>query len=412
MGAFSVFKDNAKKNKRETPTVEAHYTKLARRTALVRYACMIFVVLFAAYSFSFHSNEITMENFRYMLKFINLGDEVDAPKGSFVSFDGSEGSRGLLFKGDLAVLNDSGLTITGWDGEVILSSSFSYDHPKMTQNGNFLFCYDVGGKDLKIFNSYQQIGGTPSFDYPISWLAASEHGEFAVVSSAKSYRSAVYVYDNEYRIRYSQKFADTYVDFVDISKNGTQFITAAHYSKKGNLVTVVSKFVLGTEGAVFTQEFEGEMPLGIYYTDNGFCLMTSDTLRSFNNDGDVVSEINLTDSELLSGRIFGARMLVTYRLEGLSGGTKAVVYNEDGTEVLTKTFNGSLSDAYINGDLLYSVSPGELSVYNLSTGEEKIYTVPSSYSALIADGERMILFSENQAEYFESASFAEKEDTI
>lgn len=411
MGAFSVFKDNrSKRNKQETPTVEAHYTKLARRTALVRYVCMVLVVLFAAYSFSFHSGEITMENFRYMMKFINLGDEVEAPKGSFLSFDGSEGNRGLIFKGDLAVMNESGLTITGWDGEVILRASFSYDHPKMTQNGSFLFCYDLGGRDLRIFNSYQQIGGTPTFDYPINWLAASEHGEFAVASSAKSYRSAVYVYDAEYRLRYSQRFGDKYVDFVDISKDGSEFITAAHYSQGGNLITVVSKFKLGVEGAASTQEFIGEMPLGIYYTDDGYCLMTSDTIRMFKNDDSVVSEISLLGRDLLSGRIFGKKALVTYAMEGLSGGTEAVIYNAEGKVEKTFEFDSSLSDALICGNTVYTVSPGELTVCDLSSGERTAYLIPSSYSSLVADGERLILFSENQAEYFESASFAVKEE--
>lgn len=407
MGAFSVFKDKrSKRNKRETPTVEAHYTKLARRTSLVRYVCMVLIVLFAVYSFTFHSNEITMENFRYMMKFINLGEDADAPSGSFIAFDGSEGNRGMIFKGDLAVLNESGLVITGWDGEVILRSSFSYDHPKMTENGSYLFCYDLGGKDLRIFNSYQEMPNTPTFDYPIYWLSASKSGEFAVVSSAKSYRSAVYVYDSEYRIRYSRKFGDTYVDFVDISEDGDEFITAAHYSKGGNLVTVISRFSINSEEAIFTQEFIGEMPLGIYYTNGGYFVMTTDKIRMFNNGDSVVTEIDLSQKELLSGRIFGDRVLVTYGMESLSGGTEAVIYRTDGSVEVSKQFRGSLSDTLICGNVFYAVSPGELVSYDLSAKEERVYSIPSSYSGLVADGDRLILFSENQAEYFEPDNFS------
>ncbi len=411
MGAFSVFKDKrSKRNKQETPTVEAHYTKLARRTSIVRYVCMILIVLFAVYSFSFHSNEITMENFRYMMKFINLGDDAEAPKGTYIAFDGSEGNRGILFKGDLAVLNESGLTITGWDGEVLLRSSFSYDHPKMTENGTYLFCYDLGSKDLKVFNSYQQMPNSPTFDYPIKWLAASTHGEFAVVSSAKSYRSAVFVYDSEYRIRYSQKFGDKYVDFVDISKEGNEFITAAHYSKGGNLITVVSKFKTDSEGPVFSEEFIGEMPLGIYYTDDGYCLMTTDKIRMFKSDDSVVGEIDLSAKDLISGRVFGDRILATYGIESLSGGTEAVIYRLDGSVLYTESFDGSLSDAVICGNTLYAVSPGELMCCNLSENTKKIYRIPSSYSSVIADGESIILFSENQAEYFNPSDYTEKVD--
>jgi hypothetical protein len=408
MGAFSVFKDRrSNRNKRETPTVEGHYTKLAKRTAAVRYVCMFLILLFAAYSFSFHSNEITMENFRYMMKFINLGDDADSPGGTFLSFDGGEGNRGLIFKGDLAVVNEGGLTITGWDGEVILRSNFSYEHPQMTENGNFLFCYDVGGKDLKIFNSYQQMPDSPTFDYPISWLAASPHGEYAVASSAKSYRSAVYVFDSENRIRYSQKFGDTYVDFVDISSDGSEFITAAHYCAGGNLITVVSKFRLGVEGPVFSKEFVGEMPLGIYYTDRGFGLMTTDSIKMFDGENNVIADIDISSKELLSGKFFGDKALFTFSTKGLSGGTEAIVYSADGGTLSTKTFRGSLLDLLVCGDMVYALSPGEIIVYSFTTEEENTYKVPSSYSALISNGEKVILFSENQAEYFNTANFAE-----
>ncbi len=412
MGAFSVFKDGRrKKNKNETPTVEAHYTKLAKKTAAIRYVCMFLILLFAAYSFSFHSNEITMENFRYMMKFINLSDNGDSPGGTFLSFDGSEGNRGMIFKGDLAVLNEGGLTITGWDGEVILDSNFSYEHPKMTENGNFLFCYDLGGKDLKIFNSYQQMPDSPTFDYPISWLAASPHGEYAVASSAKSYRSAVYVFDSENRIRYSQKFGDTYVDFVDITDDGSEFITAAHYCRDGYLITVVSKFRLGVEGAIFSQEYVGEMPLGIYYTDRGFALLTTDSIKMFDHENNIISDINISHRELLSGKFFGDKALFTFAAEGLSGSTEAVLYDSGGNIIAQRHFKGSIEDAVICGDHVYALSPGEITVYTVSTEEEHTYEVPPSYFALVIDGERVVLFSQNQAEYFNAADFAAKEET-
>ncbi len=408
MGFFSVFKDKSKRNKTETPTVNAHYTRLGRRTAFVRYVCLLVVVLFAIYSLSFHSNEITIENFRYMIKFINLGENADAPMGSHIAFDGSEGNRGMIFKSDLAVLNESGLTITGWDGEIILRSTFSYDHPKMEENGINLFCYDLGGKELRIFNSYSLLSEM-SFDYPIYWLAASADGGFAVATSAKSYRSAVYVYDKEFRQVYSGVFGSRYVDFVDISDDGEEVVIASHYSEKGNLVTQVSKYSIHSEDSVFDEKFIGEIPLGIYYTENGFSLITSDKMRLYNAENDVTAEVDFQGRNLLSGRFFGSRALVTYRLEGLSGGTEAVIYRPDGSIEYTKNFDSSITDAVICGDRLYSLMPGTLTVCGISDTEETTYSIPTSYSVLVPDGDRVILFSENQAEYFDSNNFNTEE---
>lgn len=409
MGAFSWFKDKeSKKNKQETPTVEAHYTRLARKASFLRYAVLVLIVVFAVYSFSFHSSEITMDNFDYMMKFLNVGEEEDARLGSLIAFDGSTGNRGLIYKGDLAILNENGLTVSGWDGEVILRETFTFDHPKMTENGVNIFCYDLGGKELRIFNSYSQLSKL-TFDYPIHWVGAAASGEFAVASSAKGYRSAVYVYDKEFRIRYTRLFGDKYVDFVAMSPAGQEFIAAAHYSKNGNLVTQISIFSITSENALFTQEFIGEIPLGIYYTDGGYCLLTTDTMRSFDTDNNCVAEVPLADKELLSGKVFGNRSLINYGMEGLSGGTEAVVYRSDGSVEYTKKFDTSLSDATICGNVLYALSPGALTECNIETGEETVYSIPTSYSSLVPDDELVILFSENQAEYFDSEAFTRKD---
>ncbi len=402
MGVFSAFNEKrTRRRKSETPTVHAHYTALGRRAAVLRFGLLIFVVLFAVYSFSFHSSEITIENFRYMLKFVNLGSDADAPIGNLLTYDANDSNKGLIFKGDLAVLNESGLTITGWDGEVLCKSSFNFDHPKMVENGINLFCFDIGGRDIKVFNSYSQIWSPEKqFEYPILWLSASKSGGFAVVSSAKGYRSAVYVYDGEFRLLYSRLFGDKYVDFVDISPDGKEFITAAHYSNKGNLVTQVSRFRVDTENAISTMEFVGEVPLGIEYTDDGYCVMTSDALRMFGADDSATGEVRFDSGELLSGRVFGSRALVTYGLEGLSGGAEVVIYRPDGSVEYSKAFPTSLSDSIICGKRLFTLAPGVLTEINIETGEEKLHNIATSFSSLVADGDRLIIFSENRAEYF------------
>lgn len=408
MGAFSGFNEKRKKTD-VTPSVGAHYTKLARKSATIRYTCLVLIVLFAVYSLSFHSSEITIENFRYMLKFINLGDDADSPLGTSLAFDGSDGNRGLIYKGDLAVLNESGLTITGWDGEVILKETLSLDHPKINQNETNLFCYDLGGKELKIFNSYSLLN-TLSFDYPINGFASSKSGNFAVISSAKGYRSAIYIYDKQFIPIYTSYFGDKYADFVDISVDGKEFLTASHYSEGGNLITRISKFRVDQEGALFEEKFIGEIPLGIYYNENGYCLMTDCFVRCFDNDNNLVSTATLSGKKLLSAKVFKNRTLVTFSLEGLSGGTKIIIYRNDGSIEFSKDFNHSISDITIIGDTLYALSPGKLSVCDILSGSDESFEVLTSFSALIEDGEKVILFSENSAEYFDKENFVLKEE--
>lgn len=412
MGAFSEFRDKKpKKRKNETPSVEEYYISLARKTAVLRYACLILIVLLIVYSLSFRNDVITIDNFRYMLKFIDIKGDADAPKGTALSFDGSSGSKGLLYKGDLAVINDSGLTVVGWDGNILLRSSFSYDHPIIAENGINLFCCDMGSKEVRIYNSYSLIS-TVTFDYPVLDLAVSQSGGFAVVGSSKGYRSAVFIYDKEFRLVFTRNVGDKYVDFADISANGKSFITAAHYSSDGQLTTLVSRFDTDvSDEPLETKEFIGEMPLGIYYTEGGYALLTDSALRRFDNDGNEISAVSFSGKKLLSGSLYGERSLICYAKEGLSGGTVACVYNSDGSLAATREYPSALNAAVINGDRLYAVYPGRLCIADIAGGGNEVYSVPTSFCDIIPDGSNIILFSNNEADYFIPENFDKAEDT-
>lgn len=407
MGAFSVFKDRkTKKTSGETPTAESHYIRLARASAFLRYLCMVLVVVFSVYSFSFHSDEITIDNFRYMLKFINLGEEAETPEGSVLTFDSDSTNRGLIFKGDLCVINESGVTVTGWDGDTLVKESFGYDHPKTVENGTNLFCFDLGGSELRIFTSYSQVS-LQSFSYPIYAVAASKSGSYAVVSSEKGYRSAVFVYDQHFREIYHYYFGKLYTDFVDISPSGNEIITLSHYSADGNLVSSLSRYSTTDSSAEpYTAEFAGEIPLGVYYTDYGYALLTGSALRMFSSDGTQLGEVSFAGKELLSAHIYGKYSAITYGTEGLSGGNEVFVCGSDGSEITTERFSGTLSDIMIYGETMWTISPGAFVSIDLGkAAENKVYTVPTSFNRILSDEGRPILFSENEAHYFSEAEY-------
>ena len=280
---------------------------------------------------------------------------------------------------------------------------------KMLENGINVFCYDLGGKEVRIFNSYSQLAKM-QFDYPVYSLSTAKSGEFAVLSSAKGYRSAVFVYDKDFRIKYTHHFGSEYADFVSIAPDGQELLVASHFSKNGNLVTRVSKFDLNSDSntPVFSIEYNGEIPLGIDYTDEGYSLITTDAWRGFNIENEMISETSFAEKELLSGSVFGNRVLINYGMDGLSGGTESVIYRIDGSVELDRKFDTALTDAIICGNKLFTLSPGVLTECSITGGEDIIYIIPTSYSALVADGEELILFSENQAEYFDASAFEKR----
>ena len=279
-------------------------------------------------------------------------------------------------------------------------NAFSYDHPKLMSNDVNIFCCDLGGKELKIFNSYMLLS-EQSYDYPIYCLAVSQSGAYAVATSAKGYRSAVFTYDKEFRAVYNCYFGNKYIDFVDISPSGNEIIVAGHYSENGEIAAIVARYSTASETPVSETSFIGEIPLGIYYTESGYALLTGDAFRTFSSEGGLVGTVSFAGKKPVSAHVFGDRLLVSYSTEGLSGGTDLTVYKNDGEAELTISFPHSLTDTMISGGRVYALSPGELTVAGIADGDETAYSVPASFSALIADGEgKAILLSDSEARYF------------
>ena len=401
MSAFSVFKDRkTKKTAKETPTAEGHYARLGRVSAFFRYTCLVVIILLCVYAFSFHGDEMTMDNFRYMLKFINFGDDAETHKNGVLNFDTGSGSRGLIFKGDLCVMNENSVMISGWDGDVLVRENFGCDHPKMTENGINLFCYDLGGNELRIYNSYSRVY-EHKYDYPIYDAAASASGRYAVVTSEKGFQSAVHVYDEHFREVFKHSFSKLYTDFVEISPDGKEVITLSHRASKGNLVTTLTRFDTTKEDGMSTLEFVGELPLGIYRTDYGTAVLTSSRFRSYDSDFLLKGECEIDGSTLTSVCVGKEYSVFAYGTGRLSGGTELSVCLPDGTEKIRIGFEETFSDIMTSGDKIWALSPGKLTVCDISGNtENKTYEIPTSFNRLLSDDGKPILFSDSEARYF------------
>ena len=132
MGVFSIFREPGKKSdpaKVKIPSREAYYETIARRISFAKYALILLSVCFAAFAFTFYGDELTIENFRYMLKFVSFDPVTVGSDGSRVVYDYDAGNLGAVVRGDLAVVNKAGISVYDFNSRRVLKSSFSYADP-------------------------------------------------------------------------------------------------------------------------------------------------------------------------------------------------------------------------------------------------------------------------------------------
>lgn len=399
MSAFSVFSDRRKRKKNtQTPTVEQYYETRARRLSHVRYTCLLLSVLFIVYGFAVHGEELTADNFRYMLKFIDLTEEDDETEANTVRFDYASGNMGALFRGDVAVLNGDGLSLYGWDAERLFSVSFRMESPRLAVTPQSIFAYDLGGYELRLFNSYSQFARLV-MDYPIYGFSASESGTFAVISSEKNYRTAVYVYDSNARQVYERMLSDTYIDQIALSPDGSEFLALGHYAKGGDLITVLQRYSLSDEEPIFTASYSGELPLRVgYLSDERFAVLTGSALRCYEADvSDPIGTLSVEDADLQGCSFSEGHILLTFSDSGLSGGTVLRVYGDDVKQLGTYRYEGAVTDKMVLDGSLCVLTMNEVTVTPLSGGEPTVYPVGKDALQLLSDNGTLIVFEKSDA---------------
>lgn len=399
MSAFSVFSDRKKRKKNtQTPTVEQYYENRARRLSHVRYTCLLLTVLFVVYGFAVHGEELTPENFRYMLKFVDLTEEDDVTEANTVRFDYSSGNIGGIYKGDVVVLNGDGLSLYGWDAEKLFSVSFRMEAPRLAIAPQSIFAYDLGGSEVRIFNSYSQYAQL-TLSYPIYGFSTCDSGTFAVITSEKNYRTAVCVYDSNARQVYKRLLSDTYVDQIALSPDGSEFLALGHYAQGGDLITVLQRYSLTDEEPVFTASYAGELPLRVGYLDRErFAVLTGSTLRCYEvGVADPAGTLSLNDMSLQGCSFSGGRVLLTFSDSGLSGGTVLQVYGGDASLQASYRYEGAVNDKMILQDSLCVLTMGEVTVTPLSGGEPTVYEIGKDALQLLHDDEILILFEKSDA---------------
>lgn len=398
MGAFSVFSDRKyKKKNTQTPTVEQYYESRARRVSAIRWCCLLCTVLFILYGFSIHGDELTVENFRYMLNFVEF-TEKETPGISLVTFDYGEENRGAIYKDDVVVLNKTGLSVYSEDADRVLNVAFRMDDPRLTVAGPEVLAYDLGGHEVRMFNSYSQLACL-TMSYPVYGLSGSESGSFAVITSEKNYRTTVVVYDQYAGERFHRSLSTTFVDQVALSPDGEELLTLGHYSKNGSLVSILQYFSLREKEPLREYTFTGELPLQVAWLGDGtYAALTGENLRVFRTDAeDPTAVYPLGNVSLQNSLIGNGSILLVTAAEGISGGTVLTVLNDRLETTLVCPFDGSVEGMTVIEDNYYVLLMGSVTCLSASGEEKTVMRVSKDALAVLeGDDHEPLLFEKNR----------------
>ena len=369
------------------PHGSVYYEKLANIYHLAKYAVVILLVLFVLITAIAGRSELKAENFKYFFKYFQL-DPFSRSSYEGIRYIGNADMKFSTYKGDLFVLCDGNATLYNMAGRAILS-----DHTdgadSFDSSGKYLAVYRRGALTAKLYNSFSDVY-TVNSDYPITCVCTDDDGGFAVVSSEKTVRTAITVYNKAFAPVYIWRSSDKYAVCCALSSGGARLAVLAVGTTGGMQYSQLVVNSVSNGETVCEQTYSGEQPLGLYFGKNGDVIAVTDkTIRVYNSKGERKAEIQLTgELNCIETRSDGMTVCTS---SGAGSGSLITVFDRDVKKTGEYTVNAKITKVITADDITYALSYDKLFECGSETETHEITGGAMDMFAL-ADGDVMICY--------------------
>lgn len=337
-----------------------YYKKLADKYSIAGFILLGVSVVFLLVFCLVGRRELGFSRFHYLVKNFNLSlSSTDAPY-SDISYT-SGGVKFAMYRDNLAVIGAGGVELYHPSGELLFRSEVGGSSVAVDVSGKYMAVYAPGSKSVSLYNSFDKIH-TETYEYPVSLAAVGESGAFAVsVASGSETSSAVYVYDESFRLIYTWDSQSRTVFDVSISSDGGKIAVMTLYSESGSYYSELVVKNIKTDKTVAYEKFDGVKPIGVeFFSDGGFLAVTDGTLNFYRSDGEKMVQTTVSSASL------------QYRVDGnfiavLTSPYRALVYSNRGSVLDEIALDGKILDIDFCDRQLYFLTDSMLYVYHMDT---------------------------------------------
>ena len=183
----------------QEPKVDMYYYRIYRKLRLLRYLCVLIAALFVMTVPMVYSDQITTDNFKYLMKYINLQLSEDGEEYAPFSYEKSEALDFGIYSEDIVLCNDSSIVFYDKLGNESLRVSFGpFKNPTMLISKAYVLVYDRGGNEYVILNNFKMLHQSKT-DFPIMHCTLTDSGGYAILTSNANYTSEVQVYNRNFK---------------------------------------------------------------------------------------------------------------------------------------------------------------------------------------------------------------------
>ncbi len=350
------------------------YDKKASVLRKLKFLTLAVLILVLLFFFLGYREDITVENIRYLLKYVDISPAaIGSAEAQVIPYDADSSAVTTIFRSDLVIVDKDEVSTYDMSAKKGISDTVSLASPTVSCGNKYFAVFDMGDNYYALYNSFSKIyeETTP---YAIWDIVIGDNGEVLIVTAEKGYRSVLKVYNTELENKMNWYTPDKYIVSADVFSSRDTFyaVGCVQNDSNGDFLSTLVILKAGSEEVFSSLEINSELILKTAFFDNGnVAVLTDKAVRVVDLTGKVLSETRFSSESL--------------RLFETEGEWSVLILNENsiGTEhrliILDQTGNTSM-DTVIDTDVRdLSVSESDVVIL----GTQRLISIKADKQELV-----------------------------
>ena len=370
------------------------YLKRAAIYRVCRYVVMTALIVFLIAMLNFFKDEITIENFRYLIRNVNFELKTELTDPGIISYDSSEQNQFAVYKESLVQLSDRKFAIYDAGGRSSYVGNLNYSSPALRTSDKYVLAFDRDSGKYSLYTGFSQAyEGTT--DFPIADADLTDNGVHVIASRSKAYTGVVSVYSASFRLM-NRIQKNKYIASVDLTADGKHLLIASYAIGERGIVTELMTIAVNSDTPTLLLTLEGILPWKAAWLGDGadgtFALICDEGVKFINTSGKIYAQYGFSNQNVIEYKVssLDRRVAIISREKSNPTDSHLYVLDENGNILTHQSFSLIVEKiAFFQNEVI--VLSGNVAWKITDTAEVSIYEADVPLQAAAAKGNTLYI---------------------
>lgn len=261
----------------------------------------------------------------------------------------------------LYTASQDGVSAYGADGRLIFRIGAPYRDPALKTEGGYILCYEIGGRQLSLFDT----GGKELFslhtDGRIYDAEVARSGAVSVLTEGDGCRAVAEVYSKNGAPLFRHESKSRYLNACALSPDADYLAVSAPGQEDIRFASAALLFATDSEALQAELSLDAQIIYDMAFLDDeSVCAVGESSLQFFTADGTLLREYALQTGSLSAYRFGDGMTAAAYDLH--TGGSAVVLLDAQGKELAYAEFDHTVLHLSICGSYLSVLTDRELCI--------------------------------------------------